>query len=263
MTVVWTYIVLVVIVVIEVIAATSIWLLMKKGDIRAVVDDAVTRAAYQPTVFRIYDKSTENVCNRLIVVSPFDWYIWACREELYILNPEGGIRCAANTTPAIRVYADQFVESCLKINYNTILEEYTKKTHPKIVPYDIEGTTFTILSAINILAEKWITFNKTYEPKFKMYTISEHKNTAPATTHNYHQHYDERKLSNSDVIKITRNNTKTHEQLSAAMRKHTPKNQAVNLENVTFIDGRVHPEHITLYQHTPEYDSRSFTVKRG
>nr|AJZ73138.1 PIF-4 [Venturia canescens] len=122
-----------------------------------IINLAVSKATFNPGVFKIYDNSTENKCNRLIEISPFGWVVWAYYEELYILNPEGGIVCAIGRTPAVRVYADRFIETCLKISYDSIIHEY-KRLPVKHVPYEIDDNTFTILSALNILVKDWITF---------------------------------------------------------------------------------------------------------
>lgn len=138
-----------------------IWVKNKEVNIGGIVDHAAQEAAFNSNVFIIRDKSSNTVCNRLITVRPFDWTIWACRGELYILNPEGGIQCSAGRTPAVRVYADQFVETCLTLSYDTIIGSYSKRNGAKIkhVPYEIEGSTFTILTALNVLAKDWITFD--------------------------------------------------------------------------------------------------------
>lgn len=138
-----------------------VWVKNKEVNIGGIVDNAVQEAAFNSNVFIIRDKSSSDVCNRLITVRPFDWTIWACRGELYILNPEGGIRCSAGHTPAVKVYADQFVETCLALSYDTIISSYSKNNGAKIkhVPYEIEGSTFNVLTALNVLAKDWITFD--------------------------------------------------------------------------------------------------------
>lgn len=138
----------------------------KEVNIGGIVDRAAQEAAFNSTVFVIRDKSSETVCNRLITVRPFDWTFWACRGELYILNPEGGIRCSAGRTPAVRVYADRFVETCLTLSYDAIIGAYSK-AKVKYVPYEIEGTTFTVLTALNALAKEWITFDTAARPSSK------------------------------------------------------------------------------------------------
>lgn len=156
---VWKIVITITIILICLAALYFIYQFRKKANVEEVIDEAVKRAEYQPTIFKIYDKSSKKVCNRLIVVSPFDWYIWACRGELYILNPEGGIKCAPNSTPAIQVLKDQFLETCLKLNMNSILDAYVNGKVPYTVPYEINSKTFTILSAINILVKDYITFD--------------------------------------------------------------------------------------------------------
>lgn len=137
----------------------------KEVNIGGIVDHAAQEAAFNSSVFVIHDKSTAEVCNRLIVVLPFDWTVWACRGSLYILNPEGGSRrSVAGHTAAVRVYADRFVETSLALSYDAIVDAYSTRNGAKIkhVPYEIKGSKFTILTALNVLAEKWIAFD--YEP---------------------------------------------------------------------------------------------------
>lgn len=130
-------------------------------DLPRMIDRAVERSAFRPTVFKIYDKSSDTVCDRLIVVEPFDWYVWACRGQLFVLNPEGGsVKCQAGTTPAVRVLEKQFYETCVNLDLDTLLRAYTTTGVYKEVPYEIEGTVFTVLSALNILCKDWITFVK-------------------------------------------------------------------------------------------------------
>lgn len=118
-------------------------------------------AKYKPTIFVIYDKSTVTNCDRLINIRPFNWFIWAHRKELYVLNPEGGIRCGVNATPAIRILRNTFVECCLRINYDSILRSYRDNSQIYEIPYEIGNkTTFTIFSALNILVRNYINFDE-------------------------------------------------------------------------------------------------------
>lgn len=122
------------------------------------VAESAKRSAFSPTEFLIYDKSTRDQCDRLIIVQPFDWQIWAIGGQLYILNPEGSIVCSVGSTPAVKVLRDQFIEVCLKIEYDSLLRGYTEGVMPsKVVPYEIEGTTFTVLSALNLLVREYVT----------------------------------------------------------------------------------------------------------
>lgn len=130
---------------------------------------------FNPTEFRIYDRSTENVCDRLIIVHPFDWYIWAVRGELYIVNPEGGVKCSPNTTPAIKVYQDKFIETCITLNFNALVKSYTSKK-PYIHKYEINSKTFTVLSALNILFDGFIKFDHEPETSKKIHHILEKNN---------------------------------------------------------------------------------------
>lgn len=128
------------------------------------VKRAVDQSPYHPTVFQIYDRSTEQKCNRLIVVEPFGWHIWAANDELYILNPERAIQCGPANTPAVQVFPDRFVETCLSVSLESIVRVYVGHLVPVEVPYTIDEPTFTVLSALNILLQQWIPLAKEQPP---------------------------------------------------------------------------------------------------
>ncbi|ATZ81492.1 19K protein [Drosophila innubila nudivirus] len=149
----------IIIVIICLVCLVYMYIFKRTSNVDNVINQSVEKSQYHPTVFKIYDKSTVNKCNRVIIVEPFGWYLWAIRGELYILNPESGIHCSHGSTSAIQVFATQFVETCLTLDMNSIYLGYINGKTPKIVPYEINDTTFTILSAINILVKEYINFN--------------------------------------------------------------------------------------------------------
>jgi len=117
---------------------------------------ATRNSQLHPTVFRIFDKSTPEHCDRFIVIKPFDWYVWAINGRVYIINIEGDTNCNPGTSPIIEVHTDHFTEGCLDISLNTLLEYYTSVCEPIEKTYQIESDTFTILSALNILFKEYI-----------------------------------------------------------------------------------------------------------
>jgi len=74
---------------------------------------------------------------------------------LFVVNPEKPTSCGANNVGVIRVLRDTMLESCLDVKYKNLVKDYTASDYSGVitnkVPYEIEGTTFTILSAINYL----------------------------------------------------------------------------------------------------------------
>lgn len=239
----------------------------RKTNIDDIVNEATLRSEYSPTIFKIYDKSTETVCNRLIIVEPFDWYVWACRGELYILNPEGGIKCAANSTPAIQVLSDQFLETCLKLNLNSILDVYVNGKIPHIVSYEITTTTFTILSALNILMKDLITFNIDNNTSnivknggiFTKMThltdedlLNDNANDDSVNIKPLENIKTYRLLSESDVIKITNHKNRNVSDLSTHYTRHTSKLRPKydNADNFRSHElDKSHGSYITLRQH--------------
>lgn len=133
------------------------------------INSAVAKTEFASTYFVIGDRSTKTECNRLITVKPFGWMLWALNDELYLLEPENGPPCSDSMTPAIRILGDRFLESCLTAPIKTIQLMYSSSYGAllKHVPYTISGKTFTVLSAINILAKRWLTFAPKYLVKLQ------------------------------------------------------------------------------------------------
>lgn len=156
--IIWIIVILIVLIVL--VSFVYMWLFNKSLNINKSIDEAVEKSQFKPTTFEIYDRSTKDICDRLIIVKPFDWYLWAINNNLYILNPEAGVACTAGSVSAIQVTKTQFIETCLALNFDSILQHYQHGKKPFILDYTIEGETFTILSAINVLARNYVTFSE-------------------------------------------------------------------------------------------------------
>nr|WOZ57667.1 PIF-4 [Menippe mercenaria nudivirus] len=133
------------------------------------IEQASKETQFKPTYFEIYEKSNES-CNRLIVVQPFKWHIWAINGQVYLLN-ESNQTCPINYTPAVLVPSNKsddttnqvFKEVCVNMVFNNIVNSYTAN-RPVEVPYEIENLQaqegkFTILDALNFLFTKYITMD--------------------------------------------------------------------------------------------------------
>jgi hypothetical protein len=220
--------------------------------LKPMIDRAVQDSEYNPTEFYIYDKSTERVCNRLIQIKPFDWYVWATGKDLYILNQEGGISCGPASTPVIRVLKDHFIETCLKIDYDSILRGYTGEESNatlKVVPYTIESRTFTILSALNILVKDWIYFdtNVTSNPGHKIKALSNEDVEEVVTKRKKRVAEEGRELTGEQVSRIVTTTTtttlngggtrsgKSYTELLRQYRLHFAKNYRRNDTSVPYI----------------------------
>lgn len=155
---IFSIILAVILVIIVFVAVYYMWRFNQNLGVGNILNAAVDKSKFNPTTFHIYDRSTPNICDRLIIVQPFEWILWAINDSLYILNPEAGIKCSPNSVSAIQVDGKQFVETCLKLNLNSILQHYQRGRTPHIIDYTIETPTFTILSAINLLVRNYITF---------------------------------------------------------------------------------------------------------
>lgn len=158
------------------------------------VENASKETEFKSTYFEIYDKSKDGVCDRLIIVQPFMWYIWAKNGTVYLLN-ETNEQCAINYTPAAIVPSSKledyytFQSVCINNVLNDIITSYTDKIIPVKIYYEIaiiqsESNKFTILDALNELFKNWITMDtvsskmniasKIIKPQelFKTYSVS-------------------------------------------------------------------------------------------
>jgi len=136
---------------------------------------------FNPTYFEIYDKSTDTICDRIIIVQPFGWIIWAKAGFVYVIN-DTNYACPTATTPAIRIPTEiditksiyTFDSVCINIVLDSVLNGYRDVIAIKI-PYEIEKlqqqpNKFTILDALNYLFTKYLTMipesvrNQTMKP---------------------------------------------------------------------------------------------------
>ena len=129
---------------------------------------ASRQTQFNPTYFEIYDKSTKTICDRIIIVQPFSWIIWAKAGFVYVVN-DTNYTCPTGTTPGIRIPTEvdtsksiyTFDSVCINIVLDSILNGY-RDVIPVKVPYDIEKlqqqpNKFTILDALNYLFTKYLT----------------------------------------------------------------------------------------------------------
>ncbi|QLI62457.1 ODV-E28 [Dikerogammarus haemobaphes nudivirus] len=124
------------------------------------------------TYYEIYDNnSTSTVCDRLIIVYPFYWFVWAKNGLVYLLNATNQT-CPINYTPSSLVPSEviegqelyNFKSVCIYMSFNDIVENYKAKTVPVKVKFDIKEiqsqlNKFTILDVLNDLFKNWITMD--------------------------------------------------------------------------------------------------------
>jgi len=133
-----------------------------------ILSDIINRASYntrfRSTYFEIFDKSTPEICNRLIRVRPFDWLIWAIFGSVYVLG-ESVYSCEVGNTPAVKIPYEileedeyNFQSVCMGMNLIDIINLYSG-VGAVLVDYIIpdNATRFTVLDALNILFNGFIT----------------------------------------------------------------------------------------------------------
>lgn len=137
------------------------------GQFAYAIGIASKKSQIEDSYFEIYDKSSETVCNRLIVVKPFDWYILSRHGSAYVLNQTTN-NCNDSSTPAAKIIdSDMFENVCLPHTMADIIDSFSVET-PVQVPYKITGVKFNILDALNCLSSGYLDAGKleigNYEP---------------------------------------------------------------------------------------------------
>lgn len=119
---------------------------------------AALDSEFKQCEFIIYDKSSKDICDRLIIIEPFNWVLWNTRKNLFVLNPEKNIQCTAGqSNGAIRMLENEFYETCLDVSYDYIIKNYMTADIVDVnvhrIPYVINGKVFKITDAINRLMD--------------------------------------------------------------------------------------------------------------
>lgn len=193
--------------------------------VELMIDEASQLTQYSPTFYEIYDKSTKDICNRLIVVQPFGWTILARFGKVFVIN-ETPFHCQGGSTPAVeiedatkRVYVttddEQYFQSvCLSVELQTLYTHYKSVGLPVYVPFHIsqiqqEAGRFTVFDALNDLFSKYITLNNndtdwvnTHNLRLNKVPLNKHmiKRKHHTETHHHVQHFSvhkKRKAHNS------------------------------------------------------------------
>lgn len=121
------------------------------------IQQAALDSEFKQCEFIIYDKSSKTVCDRLIIIEPFNWVLWNTRKNLFVLNPERDIQCSGHNNGAIRMLKEEFYETCLDVSYDYIVKNYmtigSDDVNVHRVPYTINDRVFKITDAINRLMD--------------------------------------------------------------------------------------------------------------
>lgn len=136
----------------------TIYILNKEGKkkITYAISNAIEKTYINLSHFEIYDKSKSGLCNRLIVVKPFNWTILSRFGEVFILD-EGEHECVETTTRAVKVTGVNnaiLTNVCVGSLYSDILDTFQHADTIQI-DYDLPSSSkFTILDALNILSQQ-------------------------------------------------------------------------------------------------------------
>lgn len=192
-----------------------------KFSIRNIINKAVNSSEYKPTIFEIYDRSTEQICDRLVIIKPFDWYLWNVNDELYVLNPENGMFCGPGSTPAVKILKSECIKFCLQLDFDSIIRSYKQVTKHEI-EYNIDKPIFTIFTALNILCKKYLKFK--LSDTLNSETIKDIESNVNIETKNY-EYISNLKgnISQKDLMQLMLSYEKTNNDLIDAYNKHIKK----------------------------------------
>lgn len=139
-------------------------------NVLGVIQNSASNATiFSPTHYVIYDRSTKTVCDRLICVKPFEWWIYAKNGSVLVFDVSGYL-CPQNMSAALVVPTTvtgevdetySFKNICVHKTLSNLIAAYQNFTTytidysiPKIQTYD---NSFTVLDALNDLFTKYIT----------------------------------------------------------------------------------------------------------
>jgi hypothetical protein len=153
------------------------WDLSPAAQLSQTINEASEATQLKSTAFEIYDRSTEDYCNRLIVVKPFDWFIWAIGGQVWLLNdtnleaPLG--MTSATKIPNINNDDYTFETRNLNVQLSDIFDSYREvtevgKLRPVRIEFKLEDLQsqpkrFTVLDALNYLFREYITMDSPEE----------------------------------------------------------------------------------------------------
>lgn len=165
--------ILYILIIVTVFTFVYICIVNKKSNLDTLINRAADETEFKPMKLVVYDKnSTEDNCNRLIEVEPFNWTLLNIHNQLFVLNPERLVRCANNTMPAIKIRNNVYTDTCLHYSSDFIEKTYKSPVADNVqivtIPFSIDKGTkiFTIFSAINmLLARKLLKYDLSSEQR--------------------------------------------------------------------------------------------------
>lgn len=123
---------------------------------------ASKKTRFAPVYFEIYDQSTTEHCDRLIVVKPFNYYILAKNGEVWVLDSEMTECEAHEMSVSLAPFTDHgaWFNTCSTTNLSSIVDGYQINA-PVTVTVNIDKGTFTVIDALNLLLKKYIEIRHT------------------------------------------------------------------------------------------------------
>ena len=106
----------------------------------------------------VYDRSTAEKCDRLIIFYPFEWKIYAHETSIYILNYYDCRNSKLCTNPALGVHPNFVFESvCFEFDTHSLINDYKKNsinTFTMTYPTRSDRKQYNIIDAIKFCLSK-------------------------------------------------------------------------------------------------------------
>lgn len=131
------------------------------------VQTASNSTQFHTSYFLVYDRSTTDTCDRLILIEPFSWIVLAKNKKVYVVS-DMSFDCPIGSFSATKIHKNDkmFEYVCMNGSVVNLIERYKNQNNQIFkIPFDIEKlqvttTRFTILDALNYLFKTYITIEE-------------------------------------------------------------------------------------------------------
>lgn len=114
----------------------------------------------------VYDNSTDDVVDKLVIVNPYGWILWNFDGRLFIVNPEVGVQTCTRGFSVYEVSSNlAFVKRCVNAKLIDLLNFYHTKRTAEIVPFEPKNV-YTILDCIEFLSNGIVYINTSGKNNF-------------------------------------------------------------------------------------------------
>lgn len=152
------------------IMAATVYLFSASNGIGDFVNSASDDAKFEPTYMVVYENSdiTKGICDRLIVIYPFMWYVLAYFGDVLVVDTINSSYCPRSAYTFVykvpHTVDGKFIGLCINFDLEDLLTYYSSNCKCYKIPYRVESlqsnaNCFTIIDVLNFLFKYYITIN--------------------------------------------------------------------------------------------------------